>query len=415
MTGPRRPLYAIFCAATLLSAASGLGVSARPRWTENPLDALSDTIKAAVPRSLAEFTSPRTLDRRDANTTNSTNSTSTNSSSSSLWILQDTYEGKTFFDDWTFFTGADPTNGLVNYVDRDTAFNKSLVYVNDDGTVIMSGDDTTWLPMGQNRDSVRISGTKIYNGGLFLLDLNRAPWGCGVWPAFWSLGATAQWPTQGEIDIIEGVHDNIHNQVTWHTEPGCVITESGNFTGTLVGDPDCNALANNNAGCGITDWSRVSYGETFDAEGGGVYAMLWDDTGIAVWYFYRVSIPKDILAGTPDPTSWVTPSAALDPGGCDPFTYFVNHSLVFDITFCGDWAGNTYSTTPGCTGTCQEHLQDPANFVNASWSINSLKVYHKQTLAGTVSSSLPGRWSIPSLSTSVLSAGLAGLAALLVR
>lgn len=24
----------------------------------------------------------------------------------------------------------------------------------------------------------------------------------------------------GEIDIIEGVHDNAHNQVTWHTGPG---------------------------------------------------------------------------------------------------------------------------------------------------------------------------------------------------
>lgn len=27
----------------------------------------------------------------------------------------------------------------------------------------------------------------------------------------------------GEIDIIEGVHDNEHNQVTWHTSPGYFI------------------------------------------------------------------------------------------------------------------------------------------------------------------------------------------------
>ena len=26
-------------------------------------------------------------------------------------------------------------------------------------------------------------------------------------------------PQTGEIDIIEGVHDNEHNQVTWHTGP----------------------------------------------------------------------------------------------------------------------------------------------------------------------------------------------------
>ena len=53
----------------------------------------------------------------------------------------------------------------------------------------------------------------------------------------------------GEIDIIEGVHDNEHNQVTWHTAPGtasenssifaklregCNLTSTTNFTGTVV-------------------------------------------------------------------------------------------------------------------------------------------------------------------------------------
>lgn len=30
----------------------------------------------------------------------------------------------------------------------------------------------------------------------------------------------------GEIDIIEGVHDNEHNQVTWHTAPGMPLEQS---------------------------------------------------------------------------------------------------------------------------------------------------------------------------------------------
>jgi hypothetical protein len=38
----------------------------------------------------------------------------------------------------------------------------------------------------------------------------------------------------GEIDILEGVHDNEHNQVTWHTGPGCNLTPSDNFTGSVV-------------------------------------------------------------------------------------------------------------------------------------------------------------------------------------
>lgn len=42
------------------------------------------------------------------------------------------------------------------------------------------------------------------------------------------------WPYGGEIDVLEGVHDNEHNQVTWHTGPGCNLTPTNNFTGNLV-------------------------------------------------------------------------------------------------------------------------------------------------------------------------------------
>lgn len=362
----------------LASHSSSLLVHASP----NPVNGLLDSLKS-VPALLREQW------KRQADSGNGS-TPSVNTTGKAVWVLQDTYEGKTFFDDWTFYTGPDPTNGLVNFLDHDDAFAQGLAYVQDDGKVIMKGDNTTVLPVGTNRPSVRIQSNKSYTGGLFILDLNRAPWGCGVWPAFWTLGANVTWPAGGEIDILEGVHDNVHNQVTWHTEPGCNLTASpsgqNNFTGTPVGQLDCDANINSNAGCGITDWSRVSYGEQFDAQGGGMYAMKWDETGIAVWYFYRVSLPQDILDGVPDPTTWVTPSALLSPDGCDPFKFFNNHAIVFDITFCGDWAGNTYATTPGCTGTCTDHLTNPANFVNASWSINSLKVYRKQDLSGVVSS-----------------------------
>ncbi len=45
---------------------------------------------------------------------------------------------------------------------------------------------------------------------------------------------------------------------------------------------DCNSFINSNAGCGITEWSRASYGPYFDSQGGGVFAMKWDENGIAV-------------------------------------------------------------------------------------------------------------------------------------
>jgi len=260
----------------------------------------------------------------------------------------------------------------------------------------MKGDNTTTLALGVNRDSVRISSQKLYQTGLFILDLNKAPWGCAVWPAFWTVNNN-NWPYGGEIDIIEGVHDNQHNQITWHTGPGCELTTpTSNFSGTIVqtngvDNRDCNALINNNAGCGVIEWSRASYGPYFDSQGGGAFAMKWDETGIAVWSFYRSTIPQDILDGQPNPSGWGTPDAALDPDGCNPLQYFTNHSIVFDITFCGDWAGNSYNTSD-CPGTCAERLVDPSNFVNASWNINSLKVYEKQNLAGVISGSVEPRF-----------------------
>ncbi|KAJ7254086.1 glycoside hydrolase family 16 protein [Mycena haematopus] len=306
-----------------------------------------------------------------------------------LWLPQDEYSGSTFFDGFTFYTDSDPTHGTVTYVNQTYAFQNGLAYVNEgDGTVVMQGDNTTWLPEGQNRSSVRISSIAQYNTGLFILDLNRAPWGCGVWPAFWTVGG-GQWPFTGEIDI-EGVHDNEHNQVTWHTGPGCYLTPESNYTGSLVlsnngtANLNCDGNLPGNAGCGITEWSKASYGPFFDEQGGGVFAMKWDETGIAVYSFYRSAIPNDITTNSPDPANWGVPVAALAPDACNPLTFFVNHSIIFDITFCGDWAGNSYATS-GCPGSCTTRLMDPANFVNASWSINSLKVYRKQGIIGTVS------------------------------
>ncbi|KAJ3734878.1 glycoside hydrolase family 16 protein [Lentinula guzmanii] len=319
-----------------------------------------------------------------------------------LWLPEDEYSGSTFFDNFSFYTGADPTHGTVNFLNATTAFSDGLAYVQDNGIVIMKGDNTTTLAEGVNRNSVRISSNKQYNTGLFILDTNQAPWGCGVWPAFWTVGG-GTWPLTGEIDIIEGVHDNEHNQVTWHTGPNCTLTPEGNFTGTIVqtngvNNTNCDGNDNDNAGCGITEWSRASYGPFFDQQGGGVFAMKWDENGIAVWSFYRAAIPQDIQAGSPNPSGWGNPVAALEAGGCDPITNFVNHSIIFDITFCGDWAGNSYATS-GCPGTCSEQLMEPSNFDNATWSINSIKVYRKQLLSGQITggASMAGlniRWDI---------------------
>ena len=113
-----------------------------------------------------------------------------------------------------------------SYVDRDTAFRDGLVYVTEDGKANMHVDSKTTLTLQEVQSktklrpryaslsysrssshqlhSVRISSKEQYNHGLFLLDVARAPYGCGelsnldlanvysdedcnvgAWPAYW--------------------------------------------------------------------------------------------------------------------------------------------------------------------------------------------------------------------------------------
>ncbi|TFK29483.1 hypothetical protein FA15DRAFT_736446 [Coprinopsis marcescibilis] len=315
-----------------------------------------------------------------------------------LWSLEDVHAGESFFDEMAFFSYRDPTEGHVNYVNESEARRKRLIYTEPDGTVIMRADQETHLPHGAYRDSVRIETKKNYTGGLFVLDMKKAPWGCAVWPAFWS--TNARWPCDGEIDILEGVHDAQHNQVTWHTAPGCHLDASAEFTGDPVvssienhppvnGTIDCDSDVNGNAGCGIYEWSRSSYGPFFEEQGGGIIAMKWDENGIAVWSFFRNAIPKDLANETPETDTWGPPSAVLMPSRCDLGWYFKEHVIIFDITFCGVWAGVTYTDTQ-CPGTCETRMMDPANFVNATWAINYLKIYRKVPVFASIISGNSG-------------------------
>jgi hypothetical protein len=198
-----------------------------------------------------------------------------------------------------------------------------------------------------------------------------------TWPAFWSFGPN--WPASGEIDIIEGVNGATTDQITLHTAPGCTVSNSGSAAGTTTLESDCSA-GNSNTGCGVSTTNSNAYGAGFNAAGGGVYAMQWASSGIYVWFWQRGSIPSDITSGSPDPSGWKSPIAAFSGNGCDFDTTFTEHSLVFDTTFCGDWAGQSSTWDSGScasvASTCNDYVaNNPAAFVDAYWLINSVKVY----------------------------------------
>lgn len=201
---------------------------------------------------------------------------------------------------------------------------------------------------------------------------------CGSWPAFWTFGS--DWPRDGEIDIIEGVNSQTANDMTLHTGAGCVISHTEAFTGQRT-TPNCDVEAlgqDANAGCQIASNDIATYGSAFNANGGGVYATEWTSSAVSVWFFRRGAIPDDLSGGNPDPSGWGKPAAKFE-GECDVDQHFRNHNLIFDLTFCGDWAGNVWGQDLVCSpqaSSCQEFVQNNPNaFVDAYWKVNSLKVY----------------------------------------
>lgn len=131
--------------------------------------------------------------------------------SQSTWKLKDLWSGNSFFNGWSFANYADPTHGIVTYQTKSTAQSMGLVSINGAGNAIMAVETTPVV--AQNRSSIRIQTNNQYNSGLFIIDAVHMPVACGVWPAFWTVGPV-NWPTNGEIDIIEGVHTSTQNQVS---------------------------------------------------------------------------------------------------------------------------------------------------------------------------------------------------------
>jgi len=301
---------------------------------------------------------------------------------SQTFTLTDLYQGKTFFDGWDFFSAPDPTHGNVNFLNDKDAFSSGLALVQDDNTTVLAVDDTTVLPVGANRNSLRITSKKSYTGGLFIADFFAMPHGCSVWPAWWSVGPN--WPNQGEIDVVEGVNNQATNQMTLHTSEGCNLDRQTSpdpklqvniaTTGQILSS-QCAFINGNNDGCAFSDTNTTSHGKGFNLIAGGVFAHLWEDDSIKVWHFPRGEIPPDIDAKNPNPSSWPTPAAVFTSASCDIKDRFSDHQLVIDTTICGDFAGSQYPNS-GCPGTCAQAVADPKNFTFAKWKINYIAVYN---------------------------------------
>ncbi|GJE87869.1 glycoside hydrolase family 16 protein [Phanerochaete sordida] len=315
--------------------------------------------------------------------------------------LSDNWVGSAFLSAFTHEAIADPTHGRVNYVDQATAVAKNLTYASGDTLILRADHTTTLSASGAGRNSVRIRSVKTYDTHVVVwvsFILTSAVWPVVLTspPLSASMCATcpkaavhgplpgrptkATGPTAAKSTSIEGVNDQSPNAMTLHTGANCAMPASRTMTGTATNN-NCDVNTDGNSGCGVQAPSANSYGPSFNANGGGWYAMERTNSFVKVWFFPRNAgnVPNDVKAGpaTINTDTWGEPTALFPNTSCDIGGHFDANNIIINLTFCGDWAGQAsiYSSS-GCPSTCVDYVNNnPGAFANAYWDIASVRVW----------------------------------------
>jgi len=330
-------------------------------------------------------------------------------------------QGANFFDDWNFGE-QDFTNGAVRYVNRSEATQDKLTQAFGNHAIVKPGvieqDDK-----GARRKSIRLSTEKSWTYFLVAMKFSHTPFGCGVWPAFWSNGASGNWPRTGELDILE-YWNNAKSEVSFHTAiseaDGCKLDKA------QLKQKGCPHFADVNnklmpwlaydcqtdystfpprLGCAPTsDQHTPKTGEEF-ANNPGVMAAEWTKEYIKVFYIPEAEIPEDLESGSPQPDNWdkyiisYYPFAASEkahPGSCNLTGQGVSsaQSFVLNIELCGGrgslefpFGCNGFSTCrnkqyAGPGDCCTEYMTDDKKSAealakNAFFNISYVKVWQQ--------------------------------------
>ncbi|KAJ1045174.1 hypothetical protein NDA10_006908 [Ustilago hordei] len=307
--------------------------------------------------------------------------------SAANWTRTSSIRGNDFFSNFEWFTDKDPTNGLVNYQSQSNAQSQNLSFVDGDGHFVMAVSTTPVALEGRN--SVRITSKQSYSDGVYILNVTHVPIGCATWPAFWTATENLDsWPIGGEIDIMENANNEYKaNLVSAHTSSSCTTpTSISDATGT-VAYTNCSAYAPSNPGCRVEMYgtSTPTWGTSLNRAGGGIIAMERSfgttGKGVRVWYFPNNSpstLPSDLKrsSSSVNTDNWPTPNAYLPISSC--YADFAAHKIIFDITLCGDWAGNTYNQS-GCNAqypACSYQVgYNGSSFNQSYWEVESLRLF----------------------------------------
>lgn len=136
----------------------------------------------------------------------------------------------------------------------------------------------------------------------------KIPAHAGLWPAIWFLGVEGEWPSRGEIDLMEYYNGNILANACWGTQ----TRWKGHWDGARIP---------------VASFDDPNWAEQFH-----VWRMDWDESSIELHV-------DDQLLNTIDLTRTINPT---DMGPRNPFQQ--PHYLLINLAIGGDAGGDPSGT-----------------------------------------------------------------------
>eukprot|EP00438_Fugacium_kawagutii_P002998 Skav233477 [mRNA] locus=scaffold1310:5924:14162:+ [translate_table: standard] len=215
--------------------------------------------------------------------------------------------------------------------------------------------------------------------------------------------AQHSWPRWGEYDILEAFCLKIKATTTLHTRDSCdqrAVNEGIDFVGQGWAVGTSSNKAKNcwvkapqqydNQGCG-QKLPQGSFGPAFNR---GTFVAEWDPIAswpqvnkrLRTWFFPAGEEPE--IGDHPEPDLWGVPNSFFTLNEKCTAAHFKNMRMVFDTTFCGDYAGASFNSFCGWThmecadyvrskpndfrlldGSCGSHAVDPIALLSV-WSFD---------------------------------------------
>ncbi|KAF7348526.1 hypothetical protein MVEN_01370100 [Mycena venus] len=369
---------------------SNSSTPAAPASTPASAPAKATTTTEAAPKDTAAKTTAKAASSTPAKSTPKSSAAPAKSTGTSNegWKLSKKLEGSDFLDFFNYDTGTGDNDGVAEYVN---GVQEGLAYTS--GNQVILAVDTAEDVSARN--SLRMVSKTTFNAkdmNLFIFDIAHMPAVCGTWPAVWFTGAN--WPYQGEIDVVEGVSLYNQNIYSVHTGSGCTISSSAVSAMSAVtivksDGTDCDATVDP-AGCGFTDHQATTFGPGFNSAGGGVFALQFDTTGIKMWFFQTGNVPSDISSLAPNPSTWGAPRMSVPTSSCSPTTFFSDLMMVVDTNLGGTFTEGVWAVdgAGGQAKSCktQTGVDTAADYVKshgsefgaaAQWEINGFYIYNQ--------------------------------------